>query len=488
MVKPLVQSFHRFPTLSALLLGMVGALGFAPLYLWPLTLLSLTGFYLLLHKKPAVRTCARIGFAYGFGLFAASLWWMGSAFRFTGADWSIWLAPIAIGALIAYMSLFTLLTAVLWRKFGVKGGAFSFAGFWLLGELLRGALLYGFPWGYIGYALTNDPLLMAPAALGGVWLLGALMALLGAALASKRQSIVAALLVVGIYIYAPTTQPAYSGESVALTLLQTDIPQGEKWLPQKSREYLGMLMGQSLMHTPPHAQAVIWPETALPITSIQPDALVYGLGRQMDKRLIAGVVRAELGDELQETEARFFNSLVAANSAIEQGAELPTQIYDKNLLVPFGEFMPLAALWPKGVRNLVQGGLSFTGGDDVAPLRVTENADATPLICYEATFPHFVLRHSVNSQMLLNVTNDGWFNGTTGPAQHMAMARLRAVETGLPLVRVANQGVTTVIDGRGQIIYSAPRHQTHAATVNVPLSENQSVLLGFYRFLQGSNK
>lgn len=482
MRKKLLRSFHRFPALSALVLGGLGALGFAPLYLWPLTILSLTGFYLLIHKVHALRPTARIGFAYGFGLFAATLWWMGGAFRFTGADWSLWLAPFAIGALVAYMSLFTALTAVLWRKFGAQGGAVSFAALWLLGEVLRGAFLYGFPWGYLGYALADSPTLMAPAALGGVWLLGALMALLGAALTSKRQSLLAFVVLAGFYAYAPTVQPQASGESIPLTLVQTDVPQDEKWLPHKSRDYLGTLMAQSLLYKPGYSAATIWPETALPITSIQPEALVDGLGQQMGTRLITGIVRAELGDELQGTAPRFFNSLVAANG------NLPTAIYDKNLLVPFGEFMPLANLWPAGVRNLVQGGMSFTAGEQVTPLVLENNIQATPLICYEGTFPAFVLRHSIHTQVLLNVTNDAWFHGTTGPAQHMAMARMRAVETGLPLVRVANQGVTAVVDGLGRMIYTAPRNRVATHTISVPLSTDGTPLLRLYRHLYGTEK
>lgn len=483
MNKKLLRSFHRFPAVSALVLGGLGALGFAPLYLWPLTILSLTGFYLLLHKVHPLRPTARIGFAYGFGLFAATLWWMGGAFRFTGADWSIWLAPFAIGALVAYMSLFTALTAVLWRKFGAQGGALSFAALWLLGEVLRGAFLYGFPWGYLGYALADSPTLMAPAALGGVWLLGALMAFLGAALTSKRQSVLAFIVLAGVYSYAPTVQPQASGESIPLTLVQTDVPQGEKWLPHKSKDYLGTLMAQSLLYKPGYSAATIWPETALPITSIQPEALVDGLGQQMGTRLITGVARAELGDELQDTQPRFFNSLVAASG------DLPTTLYDKNLLVPFGEFMPLANLWPSGVRNLVQGGISFTAGEQVTPLVLSVDKTATPLICYEATFPAFVLRHSLNTQVLLNVTNDGWFYGTTGPAQHMAMARMRAVETGLPLVRVANQGITAVVDGLGRMIYSAPQNRVATHTISVPLSVDEGTpLLRFYRSIYGDNK
>lgn len=477
MSKRFLYALHRFPTLSALLAGTLGALGFAPLYLWPLTLLSLTLFYLLIHKTHAARPSARIGFAYGFGLFAATLWWMGSAFRFTGAGWSIWLAPFAIGALVAYMSLFTALTAALWQRFGRKGGALSFAALWLLGELLRGGLLYGFPWGYIGYAFANSPALMAPAAIGGVWLLGALLAYGGAALTSTRQSLIAALVIGGIYLYAPTVQPQQSGQSVPLTLVQTNVNQGEKWLPHESRTQLGNLMVQSLLYKPGYSAATIWPETALPITSIQPNALVEGLGEQMGTRLISGVVRAELGDELQGTEPRFFNSLVAGSG------DLPTQRYDKNLLVPFGEFMPLSWLWPSGVRNLVQGGLSFTAGHNVTPLAITTDVQATPLICYEATFPGFVLRHSHQAQMLLNVTNDGWFHGTTGPAQHMAMARLRAVETGLPLVRVTNQGITAVVDGLGRIIYQAPLNELKATTVSVPMSSHKTPLQRFYQRL-----
>ena len=144
-----------------------------------------------------------------------------------------------------------------------------------------------------------------------------------------------------------------------------------------------------------------------------------------------------------------------------------TEIYDKNLLVPFGESLPFPTLAQHIMRTLAFNRGTYWPGTTPATMTIG-NLQALPLICYEANFTNFVQRNLQDQTLLLNITNDNWFDGTTAPHQHAAMARLRAVETGLPLIRVANTGKTMVTDGYGRILSSLPLRQAAILDTQIP--------------------
>lgn len=471
MTQKVYSALWGRPKRFSLLLGLLAGLGFAPLYILPLTLLGFAGLYKLCTQTKSSKHAALYGFLFAFGLFLSSHWWIGGAFRYTGSSLAYIALPFALGALLAYMSLFAAAACGLWHKICTRSGCFSpllFALLWLTFAVLRGELFYGFPWGYIGYTLTFHPFVMAPAAFAGVWGLSFLVIWLGVSLSSLPNSLKVTPIVLVCFVLSVLAMPdLQAAKTIPATIINPNVPQGVKWSPAQRYdqiEHLRILTKQS------PTELVVWPETALPVMLTHPQEVLTQLRQETGKDIITGIVRGEV---LETGNILFFNAIFSSQQ------QTGTHGYDKNILVPFGEFMPLANLWPKGVRNLVQGGQTYQAGQEVNLLPL-EQAKALPLVCYEATFPSFVLRHSSQADILLNLTNDAWFAGTTGPAQHFAMAKLRAVETGKPMLRVANRGYSAVITPTGKVLYLLRPNKNHSQQVQIPLYTHRAPLFQLF--------
>jgi apolipoprotein N-acyltransferase len=236
---------------------------------------------------------------------------------------------------------------------------------------------------------------------------------------------------------------------VRLRLIQPNVAQSNKWAPELRVEIMRLLIEMSVSRPKGEAPThIIWPETATPeFLAEYPDDIAV-LGRLVPKggALITGSPRIERRGPGDIT---IWNSV----HVIDDEARI-TATYDKAHLVPFGEYLPFPN-W-LGVRALAAGRVDFTPGPGLAALDIPGAPDASPLICYEAIFPaHVVPPSELRPRWLLNLTNDAWFGISTGPYQHAAMVRLRAVEEGMPLVRVANNGVSAVFDGYGRVVASA---------------------------------
>ena len=455
-----LQALWGRPKRFSLLLGLLAGLGFAPLYMLPLTLLGFAGLYELCTRTKSSKHAALYGFLFAFGLFLSSHWWIGGAFRYAGSPLAYVALPFALGALLAYMSLFAAGACYIWHKICVRSGCFStllFALLWLIFAVLRGELFYGFPWGYIGYTLTFHPLVMAPAAFAGVWGLSLLVIWLGVSLTNLRSGLRTGAIVLACFMLSALVMPDFQPtKTVAATIINPNVPQGVKWSPEQRYDQIERLRTLTKQST---TDLVIWPETALPVMLTDPESVLAGLRQETGKDIITGIVRGEVDSQ---DRLLFFNAIFSSQQ------QTGTHGYDKNILVPFGEFMPLSNLWPKGVRNLVQGGQTYQAGQQVNLLPLA-TAKALPLVCYEATFPSFILRHSPQADILLNLTNDAWFAGTTGPAQHFAMAKLRAVETGKPMIRVANRGHSAIITPTGKVLYHLKPSKNHSQEIEIPL-------------------
>lgn len=427
---------------------MLAALALPPLCLVPTLLLAIPALLALIEASDSVRTAGRRGFFFGFGLHLIGLYWITEAILVEAATFW-WLVPLAVPALAALLALFIALPVALARR--VQPGwpmAFALAGGWTLADMARQFVASGFPWNPLGsvWEFPGYPgdVMIQFAALVGVHGMTLATLLLAATPRLGRNWRICGL--VGLLAWAGfgiwrMHEPAPSPQGVTVLLAQGNVAQGQKWnqalMVSIFNRYLALTreaVEQAHAQDPGQPAVVVWPETASPAL-LQTDATA----RQMIAEaadgvpVLAGAVRYDRADYPR-------NSLFA----IGPGG-LIEGIYDKWHLVPFGEYQPN---WlPLGIQ-LVPGG-GFAPGPGPRTLHVPGLPPAGALICYEAIFSAQVVDPADRPAWMVNVTNDAWFGNSTGPRQHLAAVRLRAVEEGLPVMRAANTGISAAFDARG---------------------------------------
>lgn len=403
-----------------------------------------------------------IGWWFGFGYFLAGLWWIGGALL-VEADAYAWALPLAVVGLPAFLAIYyglaTAVARLMWT--GDVGRIVALAFGFGLAEWLRMVLFTGFPWNAIGYAAMPVPLLMQSAAvtgLTGMNVLAVFVFAMPALLASKRPlgagaGIAAALVVAHVgygYVRLSTAAPQ-SEQMLSVRIVQPNIPQTEKWDDATRDRIFGTLL--ELSAQPPAAgrpkpQLILWPETSVPyLFTDRPDALTAFANLLDDgQTLWAGAVRAETGPA--GTEPTYYNSIVAINDKGEV-----VEAADKVHLVPFGEYLPLGGwLQAFGLQKIVTAPMDFAAGARRLVMTLPGKVRALPFICYEVIFPDLVAADAASADMIVNVTNDAWFGDTPGPYQHFRQAQLRAVESGLPLLRAANTGISGAVDAYGRVV------------------------------------
>jgi apolipoprotein N-acyltransferase len=455
--------------LIAFLLGLLSAGAFAPLYLVPLLIPAFAGLLLLLEAPSRWPKTLAVAWAFGFGQMLGGLYWIGIAFLVEAEVFAA-IMPAAVALLCFGMAVFPALSVLLAKILTSAPGArlVMLASAWLLGEWLRSWVFTGFPWNLMGSVWAFDAAALQPAALGGVWLLS-FMTILAAgapallALPCRRQdrrrriaacAVLMALPLIGWAGGAIRLEAAggEAGDGVRLRLVQAAIAQDQKWQADQIAGHIKRQIEMSQSAEGQEPDLVIWPETAIPLlVERNPDWLPL-LAEAVPKGgyLLAGAPRLTQDGEAGQP-VRLWNSL----RVFGPEARLLSN-YDKRHLVPFGEYLPLRGLLGLiGLQKITAGRLDFSAGSGAKTMMLPGLPAFSPLICYEIIFSGAVVaKNSPRPAWLLNVTNDAWFGVSSGPYQHLASARLRAVEEGLPVVRVANTGISAVIDAHGKIRHS----------------------------------
>jgi apolipoprotein N-acyltransferase len=470
----------------AVLAGAVSTLAMAPFFLWPVLLVTLPILLWLIdsskvqdHTSGAVDwlhlfRAAATGWCFAMGFHVVGLYWLREAFLVTGGGLAL-LWPLGVVGLPAYLALYHGAAAAITAA--VPGPRFhrvlALALALTATEWLRGHLFTGFPWNILGLAISYPLVLAQTASVVGTYgltlfavvMLTGPAVLLGSSAASGepralRRGVnaaaaillvpLAAMLAFGSLRMSAATPLNVDG--VRIRLVQPSVPQRDKWLPEKQAEFLRLqieLSRRSPSGTVDNMAGithVVWPEAALPFLPLQRPEVLAAIGQALPDgvHLLAGILRLERS---AVDRVLAFNSLAAFR---DDGQ--PVAIYDKTHLVPFGEYLPFTeVLEAIGLQALTRQRGGFATGQVPRPLlKVPGLPAAGPLICYEAVFPAAVVDGPVRPAFLLNVTNDGWFGNSTGPRQHYHQARMRAVEEGLPLLRVANNGITAAIDPFGR--------------------------------------
>lgn len=439
--------------------GVAAAAALPPLFIWPLGVGAFIVLYVGVKHTHTKRGAFGVGWAWGFGYFLAGLYWIMHALL-TDAEQFGWLIPFALTLIPAVLALYIGLSCVAFRMLGGHGwvGVLQFACMFSLFEWLRGQLFTGFPWNLAGSMLNITAETLQVASLVGAYGMSVMVVFIATLpVLMMRKSTLSSipllgfvLLIGAIYGYGywriqqlhTLIEP--TDESPQLRLVQANIMQHHKWDPEIRTRAVEQHIAMSLSQPLDGIDAVIWPETALPFF-VEPDSpLTEKIAKAVPPGgvLISGGLRIE---PISDNTGRFYNALFAfgAGGAIES-------YYDKRHLVPFGEYVPLRAYLP--ITKITAGSQDFSSGVGEHVLTAGVLPPFRPLICYEAIFPdELMLGGEVRAQWLLNITNDAWFGRSTGPYQHLEMARTRAVESGLPMVRVANTGVSAIIDPLGRM-------------------------------------
>lgn len=437
--------------------GVIMALGQAPFGFWWATLAGLSGLTWLVAQAASWRAAFALGLLGGAGHFALALSWIVEPFLIDVTRHG-WMAPFAVLGMSFGLGLFWALAAVLarWTRAPVLGFVVALAAV----EWLRGVVLTGFPWAQVGHVWIGTPVDQLAAYSGplGLTLLTTLAA--GAALLWRGKGAVLSLTLLALVWGGGAwrlAQPLPADRDVTLRLVQPNAEQALKWDQALADEFLNRLLLLTAEGEP--ADLTIWPETAVPfMLEYAPDVAGMVTVASGGKPVAAGIQREEAG--------RYYNSI-----RVLEGEGTERARYDKAHLVPFGEYIPfgdLAYRWFGITAFAAQAGATYSAGPGPQVLDLGPLGKVLPLICYEAVFPEEVNAAPERPDWLLQVTNDAWFGIRTGPFQHFAQARLRAVEQGLPLIRVANTGVTAVIDARGRVLAELPFGTMDALDARLP--------------------
>jgi len=438
-------------------LGAVVALGQAPLGFWWATIPALGGLIWLLGRHQGLKPAFWTGLAAGSGYFALALSWIVEPFLVDITRHG-WMAPFALVGLSVGLGLFWAVAAAL--AAALPRPALAFVASFVALEWLRGVILTGFPWAMIGHVWIGTPVDQLAAVLGPSGL--SLLTLLVAALpivGRVRGALAATVLLVAVAGLGQwrLSQPLPAPRDQTLRLVQPNAEQALKWDDALAEDFLDRLLTLTADGTP--ADLTIWPETAVPyMLEYAPDVADMIVAASDGKPVAAGIQREEAG--------RFYNSL-----RVLEGTGVETARYDKAHLVPFGEYMPFGDLaydWFGIQAFAAQAGATYSAGPGPDVLDLGTLGKVLPLICYEVIFPREVNAVTTRADWMLQITNDAWFGIRTGPFQHFAQARLRAIEQGLPLVRVANTGITAVIDARGRVTDQLPFGVMAALDTKVP--------------------
>ncbi|GAB4382506.1 apolipoprotein N-acyltransferase [Albidovulum sp.] len=429
--------------------------GQAPWGLWWLSVAGLGGLLWLAGGCRGLGPALWLGWLAGLGHFAGSLFWIVEPFL-VEPDRYGWMAPFALVFMVAGMALFWAFAGAVSalgrnRPSRVAGFAAGLA----ISDLVRSHVLTGFPWALIGHVWIGTPVAQAAALVGPVGLsaLTVLIAALPVAPArrpARAAAAVASLALLGGLWWGGTARLAEAtaprADAPRIRLIQPNAAQHLKWRADMWRIFVERQLAQTAEPAEAPLDLVVWPETAVPFLLERAGPFLHNMA------LASGGVPIATGIQRMEG-TRVFNSL-----AVIDGAGQVQAVYDKWHLVPFGEYIPFGDLaLGLGISAFAaQEGNGYTPGPGARVLDLGRIGKVLPLICYEAIFPQDLNAAEERADWILQITNDGWFGTLAGPYQHLAQARLRAIEQGLPLLRAANTGISAVIDARGRILQSLP--------------------------------
>ncbi|MCB1650969.1 MAG: apolipoprotein N-acyltransferase [Alphaproteobacteria bacterium] len=479
-LRPLTNNFWK-KSLTALIIGCLASLSMAPLSAWPILFISFPTFYALLSASQNKKQAFALGWLFGFGYFVCSLSWIGNALLVEGNPYK-WAWPLAVSGLPALLAFFPAIAALLTRitapDLKTIRGTLAFLLFFSAAEIARGTLFTGFPWNLYGYTWISVLEIAQTAHITTAYGLSALTIFWAASpafvLLSKNKThktIISAASILTITLsyaygfYRLNNTPIQYHKDMQVLLVQPNIKQSEKWSAHKIAAHFAMLleMSQNTQENNNKTTYIIWPETAISSVFLNDKGAMNALRAMLytypsNAALLTGALI------YNPKEKSYTNSLIL----IGKDGNI-SNIYNKHHLVPFGEYIPFQKWIP------LQPVVEFTGfkkGNGLQTFETQEGLRYSPLVCYEIIFPGRVVHKNQNTDVIINVTNDGWYGNSAGPYQHLTQARFRAIETGIPVIRVANTGISAIINSLGETEYNTHLSEKISASSKIPLKIN----------------
>jgi apolipoprotein N-acyltransferase len=485
----------------ALVFGLLATLALAPFFFVPLLVVSFTGLLWLINGAHSRRRAFWDGWWWGWGFFISGMYWMNIALL-VDVDKLWWMVPEALFGLTAYLAVYS--GVACWLTIALRTRGLSriivFSAVWVGMEYVRGAIIAEFPWNLIGYSFGFSDAALQLASVVGIYGLSWFVALLGGSFAAIGDETISIKRSVGFVV---VLWAAFAGsmcfgewrlhqaeqlpeanryvEGVLLRLVQPNLNEGRK-LDSKAWDQIFQEEVQ-LTHSGglENVTHVIWPESTIPYPLHAEKALPAELseGLPEGKMLIAGTDRLEL-----RPRPRLFNSLVA----ISEGRKI-IAFYDMGKLVPWGEYIPWQEVIPRTLLSPIVSRpdfgpgamrLDYSPGTGPRTLSLPGLPAFAPMICYEVIFPERASVPDHPPQWLLAITNDAWFGQSTGPYQHFEMARLRAIEQGMPMIIAGNTGISASIDPYGRVLASLGLGQRGILDVELPKSIAGGTVYGRY--------
>ena len=442
--------------------GLLVPLAFAPFNFIPLIFVSLVALFGV-WRRASAREAFWSGYLFGVGMFGVGVSWVYvSMHDFGGVS-----APLSVLLTLLFVLFLALFPATVgWlqvRYFQQPGAlwrnALTVSALWTLGEWCRGWIFTGFPWLAIGYSQVDSPLSsLAPivGVYGVSWAVSFMAALLAYARRANLWKVALpalAVLVLGVFTLTWIEWATPAGAPIKVALLQGNVSQDIKWRPEQRQPTIDWYVENTRLSW--DSDLIIWPETALPV--------FYHQAREL---------LAELGQEARNASADLFIGMPVMNMRTQQyynsmvSIAGPEQIYSKQHLVPFGEYIPFATMLG-GLMEIMQVPLPDFSTEPSSPVVKLAGYPMGVSICYEDAFGEEVINALPEATALINTSNDAWFGDSMAPHQHLQIARMRSQETQRPMLRATNTGVTAVIDHHGQVISQVPQFEAAVLRASV---------------------
>lgn len=474
---------------SALLFGLLLVAALPPFYQTWAVFAAFGGVFALSQGQNSVKRLAAIGYWFGFGYFSAGFYWVGNALLIDAAKTG-WMYPFVLLLGGGFFGLFTIFPCVL-MKFGKNGFSkilLLAAGWFLSTEWLRSVFLTGFPWNPLSSVLAFNPLWLQTLAWWGTYGLSMLIVIIAALPAvwllnpnkcNIWAPLCSLLLIFGLYLYGDFSlvqwDKSNAGEQIRVRLVQPSIPQTIKWSRDAIEKNFAQYVDLSRAAGLENIDFVVWGETASPFN------LAYDLEHRVMAQeavppqgyLLAGMLQD--GYDQSTGDYLLYNSL----AAMDYFGQIH-DIYSKNHLVPFGEYIPLRQYLPKWIKPLTNMVGQFAKGEKYQTIKLDGYAEFAPLICYEVIFSGQIVHKQNKPKWAVVLTNDGWYGISAGPYQHLVAAQMRAAEEGISVVRSANSGISAVINPYGIITSQLGLSERGYIDDTVKISMSHDTLFGKY--------
>jgi len=450
--------------LLCFVMGLLNALAMPPVYCVPILLVTFPVLIRLLDKAPLSKQVFFKTFFFFFGFHVAGLYWINFALLVDIAN-NWWVLPFALSGLPMLMAIYPAFGAFFWHRLAWKGSArlLALIVIFAASDWIRGWAFTGFPWNLWGYTwVFFAPMLQSTALTGmyGLTLITLVIVCIPVFFWKNYQDRFGRIFLTGFAVLMIVllawgtgrlnTPLPQSEHPFIVRIVQPNIEQEAKWQPGAREQHERKLWTLSIQPTPVMPNIILWPETSIPLVGTEDVRHLEAMLQELlpeHSILAAGIADVQFDPDTNQS--KVFNRIGFYDRTGHR-----IGFYDKFHLVPFGEFLPFEKYWP--VKPVAFSGGSMSRGPGLQTFHIDNTPPFSALICYEVLFPGETVLHRERPQWILNVTNDAWYGNTSGPYQHLAIARARAVEEGLPLVRAANTGVSAVIDPMGRIVASLP--------------------------------